>query len=157
MCRVNARGGLRSVSAAWCDLIATSLASFSITRATRAAEPKICTATWKSLHRRAQGIRTTLRLAREEKPVLYLGHSGYFEHLAPQAIAAVAANAAALDRAVTGIIPGFASPHIVSRLPGGIDWTTGDESPAIVSILNGTDLRERHCKLLVLPDAEKYS
>ena len=112
---------------------------------------------YESLHRRAQDIRTTLRLAQEEKFVLYLGHSGYFEHLAPQAIAAVAANAAALDRAVTGIIPGFARPHIVSRLPGGIDWTTGDESPAIVSILNGTDLRERHCKLLVLPDAQKYS
>ncbi len=112
---------------------------------------------YESLHRRAQDIRTTLRLAQEEKSILYLGHSGYFEHLAPQAIAAVAANAAALDRAVTGIIPGFASSHIVSRLPGGIDWTTGDESPAIVSILNGTDLRERHCKLLVLPDAQKYS
>ncbi|MFL5627080.1 MAG: alcohol dehydrogenase catalytic domain-containing protein [Ktedonobacteraceae bacterium] len=112
---------------------------------------------YESLHRRAQGIRTTLRLGQEEKSVLYLGHSGYFEHLAPRAIAAVAANAAALDRAVTGIIPGFASPRIISRLPGGVDWTTGDESPAIVAILNGTDLRERHCKLLVLPDAEKYS
>jgi threonine dehydrogenase-like Zn-dependent dehydrogenase len=112
---------------------------------------------YESLHRRAQDIRTTVRLVREEKPVLYLGHSGYFERLAPRAIAAVAAHAAALDRAVTGVIPGFASPRIVSRLPGGIDWTTEDGSPAIVSILNGTDLRERHCKLLVLPDAEHYS
>ena len=112
---------------------------------------------YEPVHRKAQGIRATPGLAHRDKSILYLGHSGYFECLAPQAIAAVAANAAALDRAVTGIIPGFASPHVVSRLPGGIDWMTGDESPAIVSILNGTDLRERHCKLLVLPDAEHYS
>jgi len=53
--------------------------------------------------------------AREDRPILYLGHSGYYEDLAPQAIAAVAANAAALDRAITGIIPGFtahASSHV---------------------------------------------
>lgn len=112
---------------------------------------------YEPLHRKAQSVCTTLRFAHQDKSILYLGHSGYFEHLAPQAIATVAANAAALDRAVTGIIPGFASPRIVSRLPGGIDWTTGDESPAIVSILNGTDLRERHCKLLVLPDTVQYA
>jgi threonine dehydrogenase-like Zn-dependent dehydrogenase len=107
---------------------------------------------YERLHRTAQGI----RLTRRDKPVLYLGHSGYFEHLAPKAIAAVATNAAVLDRAVTGIIPGYASPRILSRLPGSIDWTTADGSPAIISILNGTDLRERHCKLLVLTNAENY-
>ncbi|MFL5588388.1 MAG: alcohol dehydrogenase catalytic domain-containing protein [Ktedonobacteraceae bacterium] len=112
---------------------------------------------YEPVHRRAQDIRTTLRLAHKDKSILYLGHSGYFEHLVPQAIAAVAANAASLDRAVTGIIPGLASSRIVSRLPGGVDWTTGDGSPAIVSILNGTDLRERHCKLIVLPNNEHYS
>jgi len=108
---------------------------------------------YERLHRTAQGI----RLSRRDKPALYLGHSGYFESLAPRAIAAVAANAASLDRAVTGVIPGFSSPRILSRLPGGIDWTAGDESPAIVSVLRGADLRERHCKLLVLPDEENYS
>lgn len=108
---------------------------------------------YERLHRTAQGI----RLSRRDKPILYLGHSGYFERLAPRAIAAVAANAAALDRAVTGVIHGFSSPRILSRLPGGIDWTAGDESPAIVSVLRGADLRERHCKLLVLPETEHYS
>ncbi len=98
-----------------------------------------------------------MRQVQEDKSILYLGHSGYFENLAPKAIEAVASNALALDRAITGIIPGFSSPHVVSRLPGGLDWTTGDKSPAIVSILNGTDLRERHCKLLMLPDAQQYS
>jgi threonine dehydrogenase-like Zn-dependent dehydrogenase len=112
---------------------------------------------YEPLHRRAQTIHTALRLAGEQKSVLYLGHSGYFEHLAPQAIAAVAAHAAALDKAITGIIPGFASPSIVSRLPGGVDWTTKDESPAIVSVLKGLDLRGRHCKLLVKGTGETIS
>ncbi len=112
---------------------------------------------YEPLHRRAQSIHTTMRQVQEDKSILYLGHSGYFENLAPKAIEAVASNALALDRAITGIIPGFSSPHVVSRLPGGLDWTTGDKSPAIVSILNGTDLRERHCKLLMLPDAQQYS
>jgi len=107
---------------------------------------------YERLHRTAQGI----RLSRRDKPILYLGHSGYFERLAPKPIAAVAAKWAALGHGVTGIIPGFASSLVVSRLPGGIDWMTGDESPAIVSILHGADLRERHCKLLVLPDGGKY-
>ncbi|MFL5666531.1 MAG: alcohol dehydrogenase catalytic domain-containing protein [Ktedonobacteraceae bacterium] len=108
---------------------------------------------YERLHRTAQGI----RLSRRDKSALYLGHSGYFERLAPRAIAAVAVNAVSLDRAVTGVIPGFSSPRILSRLPGGIDWTAGDESSAIVSVLRGVDLRERHCKLLVLPDGENYS
>ena len=125
--------------------------------ADRAAMDQENTFFYEPVHRKAQGIRTTLGLAHQDKSILYLGHSGYFECLAPQAMAAVAANAAALDRAVTGIIPGFASPRVVSRLPGGIDWMTGDELPAIVSILNGTDLRERHCKLLVLPGTERHS
>jgi threonine dehydrogenase-like Zn-dependent dehydrogenase len=112
---------------------------------------------YEPLHRRAQSIHTTMRGAQEDKSILYLGHSGYFENLAPKAIEAVASNASALDRAITGIIPGLASPHIISRLPGGVDWTTVDKSPAIVSILSGTDLRERHCKLLMLSDVEQDS
>src|SRR5581483_9515008 len=112
---------------------------------------------YEPVHRKAQNIHTTLRFASYDKSIVYLGHSGYYEHLAPQAIAAVAANAASLDRAVTGIIPGIASPHVISRLPGGVDWTTGDGSPSIIAILNGIDLRERHCKLLMLPDDESYS
>lgn len=111
---------------------------------------------YEPVHRKAHGLLRTDHFIHEGKSILYLGHSGYFEHLAPQAIATVAANAVAFDRAVTGIIPGFASQRIVSRLPGGIDWTTRDGSPAIVSILKGADVRERHGKLLVLTDSAKY-
>lgn len=112
---------------------------------------------YEPVHRKAQSIRTTRRSAREDRPVLYLGHSGYYDYLASQAIAAVAANAAALDRAITGIIPGFTSTHIISRLPGGVDWATDNASPAIVSVLKEVNLLERHCKLLVLPGVENYS
>jgi len=111
---------------------------------------------YEPVHRKAQSIHTTLRLVREERSILYLGHSGYYEKLAPQAIAAVAANAAALDRAITGVIPGFTSAHIVSRLPGGVDWKTPDDSPAVVSVLKGANLLARHCKLLVLASAENH-
>jgi L-galactonate 5-dehydrogenase len=111
---------------------------------------------YEPVHRKACGLLATSHTAHESKSVLYLGHSGYFEDLAPAAIAAVAENAAALDRAVTGIIPGFANLRIVSRLPGGVDWMTEDGSPAILSVLKGTDLRERHCKLLVLPCVENH-
>jgi hypothetical protein len=69
----------------------------------------------------------------------------------------VAAHTAALNRAITGIIPGLASARIVSRLPGGVDWANEDGLPAIVSVLHGVDLRDRHCKLLVLADGTKYS
>ncbi len=69
----------------------------------------------------------------------------------------MATNAAALDRAVTGVIHGFASPRVVSRLPGGLDWIPEDKSPAVVSVLKGIDLRDRHCKLLVLAEGAKYS
>lgn len=109
---------------------------------------------YEPVHRKACGLLTISHTTHESKSVLYLGHSGYFEDLASVAIAAVAANAATLDLAVTGIIPGFAEARIVSRLPGGVDWVTEDGSPAILSVLKGTDLRERHCKLLVLPCAE---
>jgi len=105
---------------------------------------------YERLHRTAKPILTTTRLLSGDKSIVYLGHSGYFAHLAPEAIATVAANAAALDRTITGIIPGWSSPRIESRLPGGIDWTTEDGSPAIISVLGGMDLRDRHCKLLVL-------
>lgn len=109
---------------------------------------------YETVHRKAYNLSTTLRLAHEERSVLYLGHSGYYEHLAPQAIAAVAAHAAALNRAVTGVIPGFPSPRVISRLPGGVDWSNEELTPAIVAILQGADLLARHCKLLVLPGAE---
>lgn len=112
---------------------------------------------YERVHRKAQNICTTLRLANQTRSISYLGHSGYFEHLAPQAIATVAANARFLDRAVTGIIPGFASPCVTSRLPGGVDWRSRNGSPAIVAVLKGMDLRERHCKLLVLSNAEDPS
>jgi len=105
---------------------------------------------YEQLHRTARSILTTTRLFQGDKLVLYQGHSGYFERLAQEAIATVTTNAAELDRAITGIIPGWPSSRIISRLPGGIDWITEDNSPAILSVLNGTDLRNRHCKLLVL-------
>jgi hypothetical protein len=112
---------------------------------------------YERLHRAAQGILTPARLTPGGKSILYLGHSGYFERLAPKAVAAVAAHTAALNRAITGIIPGLASARIVSRLPGGVDWANEDGLPAIVSVLHGVDLRDRHCKLLVLADGTKYS
>ncbi len=107
---------------------------------------------YERLHRIARPILTTNRLFSRDRSIAYLGHSGYYEQLASQAVATVAANAATLDQAITGIIRGWSSPRIESRLPGGTDWTTGDDSPAIISVLNGTDLRDRHCKLLVLTD-----
>src|SRR5262249_25431179 len=97
---------------------------------------------YERLHRTAKPILTTTRLLSGDKSIVYLGHSGYFERLTPEAIDAVAANAAALDRMITGIIRGWSSPRIESRLPGGIDWTTEDGSPAIISVLSGTDLRD---------------
>ncbi|MFL5592415.1 MAG: alcohol dehydrogenase catalytic domain-containing protein [Ktedonobacteraceae bacterium] len=105
---------------------------------------------YERLHRTTKPILTAARLPSGDKSIVYLGHSGYFEGLAPEAVAAVAANAVALDRMITGIISGWSSPCIESRLPGGTDWTTEDGSPAIISVLDGTDLRARHCKLLVL-------
>jgi threonine dehydrogenase-like Zn-dependent dehydrogenase len=104
---------------------------------------------YERLHRTTKGFLTTARLIPGEKSILYLGHSGYFERLAPQAIATLTKNVIALDRMVTGVIPGLTSPCIAARLPGGIDWETEDGSPAIISVLQGADFRERHCKLLM--------
>jgi threonine dehydrogenase-like Zn-dependent dehydrogenase len=110
---------------------------------------------YEPLHRKAQSISTSLRLTEGDKPVHYLGHSGYFERLAEKAVEAVATHASSLDRAITGIIPGFASERIISRLPGGVDWATKDKSPAIVSVLKGMDLRGRHCKVIVKLNEEE--
>jgi threonine dehydrogenase-like Zn-dependent dehydrogenase len=109
---------------------------------------------YERLHRTTRGIVTTARFTDEEKSLLYLGHSGYFENLVQEAIAAVARNAAALDRAVTGVIAGLARTRIQSRLPGGVDWVSQQDTPAIISVLHGLDLRDQHCKLLVLPNQE---
>ncbi len=106
---------------------------------------------YERLHRTAKGVLTTARLTDASKVVFYLGHSGYFEGLAHQAIKAVVMHAASLDRAVTGIIPGLSSSQILSRLPGGSDWTTENDAPALISILEGSNLRDRHCKLLIVP------
>lgn len=105
---------------------------------------------YEELHRNARGILTNMRLVNEEKSVLYIGHSGYYQVHAEQAIAAVAANATLLERMVTGIIRGWTSPCIEACLPGGTDWKTEDGSPAIVQVLNGLDLRDQHAKLIVL-------
>ncbi len=107
---------------------------------------------YERLHRTAKVFPMMTRLVDEEKNILYGGHSGYFEKLAPKAIATVAANAAELELAVTGVIRGWTNPRIESRLPGGTDWPHEDGPPVIISVLKGADLRDRHCKLLVLTD-----
>ncbi len=103
------------------------------------------TLSYERLHRSAQGFVTRTG----GKTILYVGHSGYFECLAPEAVAAVASNAAELDRAITGVIRGWTSPCIEARGPQQSSWSTPDRSPAIVSVLQGTDLRTQHGKLLV--------
>jgi threonine dehydrogenase-like Zn-dependent dehydrogenase len=106
---------------------------------------------YESLHRSTRGMITVTPLIHGDKTIFYLGHSGYYEHLATEAIAVVAEQAGELSRAITGIIPGWSSPCIESRLPGGVNWEAEDGSPAIISVLHGTDLRNRHCKLLIRP------
>ncbi len=106
---------------------------------------------YESLHRATKGMITATSLMHGDKTIFYLGHSGYYEHLVTEAIAVVAEQASELSRVITGIIPGWSSPCIESRLPGGVDWETEDGSPAIVSVLHGMDLRNRHCKLLICP------
>ncbi|MBA3824373.1 MAG: alcohol dehydrogenase catalytic domain-containing protein [Ktedonobacterales bacterium] len=100
---------------------------------------------YERVHRAAQG----LYLNASGKRIMYLGHSGYFDYLAPQAVAMVAANAGALGRAITGVIPGWASPVIVGQHPGIVDWRTADDSPALLAVLRGLDVRASHCKLIV--------
>jgi threonine dehydrogenase-like Zn-dependent dehydrogenase len=106
---------------------------------------------YENLHRTAKGILTTVPLAHGYKNIFYLGHSGYYESLTAKTIAVAAEYAATLDKMITGVIPGWSSSCIKSRLPGGVDWEVEDGSPAIVSVLRGVDLRERHCKLLIHP------
>jgi threonine dehydrogenase-like Zn-dependent dehydrogenase len=112
---------------------------------------------YEQLHRNAKGMLTTIRQAAtkttiEEKSILYLGHSGYYQAHAEQAIEEVATNADTLERMVTGVIRGWTSSCIETRFPVGNDWTTEDGSPAILSVLNGANLHNNHCKLLVLTD-----
>jgi hypothetical protein len=111
---------------------------------------------YEDLHRNARSILTNMRLVNEEKSILYIGHSGYYQAYAEDAIEAVASNAAQLERMVTGIVRGWTSPCIEACLPGGTDWETEDGSPAIVQILSGLDLRDRHCKLLVLTEGTAH-
>ncbi len=106
---------------------------------------------YESLHRATKGMITATPLIHGDKTIFYLGHSGYYEHLVTEAIATVAEQAGELSRAITGIIPGWSSPCIESRLLGGIDWKTEDGSPAIIAVLYAVDLRNRHCKLLIRP------
>lgn len=101
---------------------------------------------YERIHRAARAVWTTQPDGRRG---LYLGHSGYFEALAPQAVAMVAANATALGRAVTGVIPGWTSPTICALADGQTDWSTPDGAPALLSVLGGLDLRAGHGKLLI--------
>jgi len=110
---------------------------------------------YERLHRTAQGLFTTARLTQGDKSILYLGHSGYFANLAGPAIGMVATHAALLDRSITGIMRGWASPCIEARLPGAADWVSTDGSPAIVAVMQGLDLRQTHCKLIVLTSSRQ--
>ncbi len=107
---------------------------------------------YERVHRAARAVWTTLSDGRR---ILYLGHSGYFEHLAPQAVAMVAASGVALGRAVTGVIPGWASPTIVAHADGVSDWTSADGSPALLHVLRGWDLRAGHGKLMITCAGER--
>jgi threonine dehydrogenase-like Zn-dependent dehydrogenase len=126
-----------------------------LNRAERETQDQEHVLSYEQLHRNAKGMLTTLRLTTadgpvEEKSVLYLGHSGYYQAHADDAIAEVATNADTLSRIVTGVIRGWTSACIEARFPVGNDWTTKDGSPAILSVLNGANPRHNHCKLLVL-------
>lgn len=101
---------------------------------------------YERVHRAARGVWMTLGDGRR---ILYMGHSGYFEELAPQAVALVAANAETLGRAVTGVIRGWSNPTIEAQSAGVSDWTTPDGSPALLTVLQGLDVRNDHCKLMV--------
>jgi threonine dehydrogenase-like Zn-dependent dehydrogenase len=101
---------------------------------------------YERIHRAALGVLTMT----QGKRVLYVGHSGYYEELAEEAIAFVAEHAAPLSRFVTGVIPGWNSPRIESALPDGA-FVTPDGSPIILRVLRGADVRSTHGKLLVLP------
>ena len=104
---------------------------------------------YEKVHRLAQGVLTWTG----GKRILYLGHSGYNASLAPKVISTVSANAARLDHLITGVIPGWDSPTIESRMPGVENWRSGDGSPALLSVLGGqADLRA-HGKLVILPQA----
>jgi threonine dehydrogenase-like Zn-dependent dehydrogenase len=104
---------------------------------------------YERVHRIAKPLVTTKRIGNRDKKIMYIGHSGYYDYCAPQAIASVAANAAVLDRSMTGLISGWGSSVIGSRLPETKDWVTEDGSPALISILQGTDLRSQHLKILI--------
>jgi hypothetical protein len=109
---------------------------------------------YERIHRAAVAVMATTRQIRPEKVILYMGHSGYWDTLAPQAVATVAQNADLLNRAVTGLLRGWTTTSIESHLCllGTSNWTTGG-IPAIVQVLNGADLRETHLKLVVLTGA----
>ncbi len=117
----------------------------------RAATDPAHVFSYERIHRNTRGMVTATPLIDGDKAIFYLGHSGYYEHLTAEAIAMVAEQASELSRATTGIISSWSSPCIEARLPGGVDWETEDGSPAIISLLHGTDLRDRHCKLLIIP------
>jgi propanol-preferring alcohol dehydrogenase len=120
--------------------------------ADRAAMDRHHVIAYEGIHRGALALKLTRHQeSGQEKVIGYVGHSGYWEDLAPNAIAWVATHAAVLDRMVTGLIRGWTSPEIEARLPGGGDWRAPDGSPAICAVLNGTELHDHHLKLLVLP------
>lgn len=100
---------------------------------------------YERMHRAARGVYVPLK----GKRICYVGHSGYFERLASQAVAMVAANSGPLGRAITGVIPGWASPLIVGQHEHIADWRTPDDSPALLAVLRGLDVRATHCKLIV--------
>ena len=106
---------------------------------------------YERVHRIAQPIVTSIDVDGRNKRIVYLGHSGYRDQLAPQAIATVAAHAAALGRAITGVIPDWNSPTLLDRHGHTPDWSTPDGSPALVAVLHGDAIRTQHIKTIICP------
>jgi hypothetical protein len=106
---------------------------------------------YERVHRIAQPIVTSIDVDGRNKRIVYLGHSGYRDQLAPQAIATVAAHAAALGRAITGVIPDWNSPTLLARHGHTPDWSTPDGSPALVAVLHGDAIRTQHIKTIICP------
>jgi threonine dehydrogenase-like Zn-dependent dehydrogenase len=113
-----------------------------------------CVFLYERVHRVAKALVTTVTVGRREKSVVYLGHSGYYDDMAPQAIAAVAANAGVLGRVITGVIPGWDSAVIRSHGIKADDWHDPDGGPALIAVLRGADLKEDHAKLIVRPGTQ---
>jgi hypothetical protein len=64
------------------------------------------------------------------------------------------AGSARLDQLITGVIAGWSSPTIQSRVPGVETWTSGDGSAAILSVLGGHANLSEHGKIVLVPQLQ---